>query len=149
MLTTRPFITLDVEVDTPVVLGTARGELRRYIPLRGGRVSGAIEGRVLPGNVDWQTARAHGAIDIDAHYMLERSDGARIEVSSIGVRTGRPEVLAALAEGAQVASTEYYFRTFMRFKTTADDLLRLNDVLAISVGERRSSIVHLEVFEVL
>jgi hypothetical protein len=149
MLDSRLLLTLDVEVDPPVALGKIRGELRRYIPLRGGRVSGAFEGKVLPGNSDWQTVRADGVIEISAHYMLERSDGARIEVSSIGVRAGSPEALAALAEGKPLPGSEYYFRTHIRFKTSADDLLRLNDVLAVSVGERRANLVHLDLYEVL
>jgi hypothetical protein len=149
MLTTRPLIALEIEVDPPVVLGQVRGELRRYIPLRSGRVSGAIEGRVLPGHSDWQTVRADGVIEIAAHYMLERTDGARIEVSSIGVRAGRPEVLAALAKGERLPGSEYYFRTHIRFTTSADDLLYLNDVLAVSVGERRGNLVCLDVFAVL
>ena len=149
MLHTRPLLTLDVEVDPPVVLGKVHGEVRRYIPLRGGRVSGAIEGRILPGHSDWQTVRADGVIEINAHYMLERNDGARIEVHSVGVRAGRPEVLAALAEGKELPGSEYYFRTHIRFATSAEDLLHFNDMLAVSIGERRASVVHLEFFEVL
>lgn len=149
MLPTRPLLTLDIEVDPPVVLGKVHGAVRRYIPLRAGRVSGAIEGRVLPGHSDWQTVRADGVIEIDAHYMLERADGARIEVHSVGVRAGSPEVLAALAEGKELPGSAYYFRTHVRFSTSADDLRHWNDILAVSVGERRQNVVHLELFEVL
>ena len=149
MLHTRPLLTLDIEVDPPVVLGKVHGAVRRYIPLRAGRVSGAIEGRVLPGHSDWQTVRADGVIEIDAHYMLERTDGARIEVHSVGVRAGSPEVLAALAQGTELPGSAYYFRTHVRFATSADDLRHWNDMLAVSVGERRQNIVHLEFFEVL
>jgi len=149
MLHTQPLFEFQIDVDPPLVIGEVHGELRRAIPLRGGRVAGLFEGRVLPGGMDFQTVRADGVIEIAAQYVLERHDGARVEVRSHGVRAARPEVLAALAEGVVVPASAYYFRTHMRFVAAAPELVRLNHVLAVSVGERRPDAVALTVYEVL
>jgi hypothetical protein len=146
VLATRSLFTFELAVSEPIVIGNDR----RVIRLGEGRVSGAFEGRILAGGADWQTLHPDGALEISARYVLERElDGARIEVRSEGVRTGQPEVLAALAAGHHVAASRYYFRTHMRFTTSASDLHRLNGVLAVSVGERQATRVHLEVYEVL
>jgi Protein of unknown function (DUF3237) len=149
MLHTQPLFELQIDVDPPLVIGDVCGELRRAIPLRGGSVAGLFAGRVLPGGMDFQTVRADGVIEIAAQYVLARGDGARVEVRSHGVRAARPEVLAALAAGEVVPASEYYFRTHMRFVAAAPDLVRLNQVLAVSVGERRPDSVALAVYEVL
>jgi len=88
-------------------------------------------------------------IELSAHYLLEREGGARVEVHSTGVRAAPPAVLAALQAGQSLPASAYYFRTHMRFTAHAEDLRRLNHVLAVSVGERRAQSVRLEIYEVL
>ncbi|MET0284942.1 MAG: DUF3237 domain-containing protein [Polyangiales bacterium] len=145
MLITRPLFTFELAVAAPVDIT----QETRVIPLGEGRVSGIFEGRILAGGADWQRLHADGSLEISARYVLERADGARVEVRSDGVRTGSPEVLAALAQGHAVPAEQYYFRTHMRFSTDVSDLRRLNHVLAVSVGERQATRVRLSVHEVL
>src|SRR5262249_49218266 len=96
---------------------TPLGE-RRMIQILEGRVVGAkVNGRILPGGADWQIIRTDGAADVQARYVIEAEGGARVLVSSDGLRHGPPDVMAQLAAGRPVAPDLYYFRTVMRFET--------------------------------
>jgi len=141
-----PLMTLEVEVSPPVSVD-AGAHGRRVIPITGGRVSGAYTGRVLPG-ADWQTIWPDGRMELDAHYVLDIDGHGTVEVISQGVRHGPPEVLAKLARGEAVDPSLYYFRTSIRLRTAAPGLSRLNAVLALATGERRVSLVVLQVFEI-
>jgi hypothetical protein len=48
-------------------------------------------------------------------------------------------VLAALARGEPVDPSKYYFRTAARFETSAPRYAFLNQLIAISWGDRRAS----------
>lgn len=143
----EPLVRLQVEVGAPLELGAIDGCARRFVPIIGGRVSGAFNGSVLSGGGDWQLQRADGTLEVEARYALEVGS-ARIEVHSLGLRCGSREVLARLARAELVASHEYYFRTAIRFRTGAPDLHYLNDLLTISVGERRAGCVQLLIYRV-
>lgn len=77
---------LEIEVCLPEALDPARGGPLRLVSVAGGKVSGLIEGRILPGGADWQTIRPDGTIEIDARYLVELTDGARVEVVNRGLR---------------------------------------------------------------
>ncbi len=127
---------------------TPYGE-RRIIDILGGTVTGPkLNGRVLPGGADWQIIRADGAADIQARYTIETGAGARILVSSDGLRHGPKEVLEALARGDKVDSSLYYFRTVMRFETSDPEVSWLNRILALARGQREARSVRLDVYEV-
>lgn len=81
-----PAFRLEVEVAPPVPLDPASGGPVRLVAIRGGRVSGGLSGRILPGGADWQTVAADGALAIEARYLLELDDGARVELTSRGGR---------------------------------------------------------------
>jgi hypothetical protein len=146
---TRHCLTLEVEVGRPLDLGANELGGRRCIPLLGGRFWGDLEGKVVPGGSDWQTVLPNGNLELTAHYALETGAGDLIEVSSIGVRNGPAEVLARLGRGEAVPRDEYYFRTHMRFHTSAAGLQAWNLRLYTCSGERQKSVVRLSVFELL
>lgn len=146
---TRHCLTLEVEVGRPLDLGMTELGGRRCIPLLGGRFWGDLEGKIVPGGTDWQTILPNGNLELSAHYALETKAGELIEVSSIGVRNGSAEVLGRLARGEAVPSSEYYFRTHMRFRTQAPPLQAWNLRLYTCSGERQKSLVRLQVFELL
>jgi Protein of unknown function (DUF3237) len=127
---------------------TPYGE-RRVIGILGGTVKGPkLNGRILPGGADWQIVRTDGAADIQARYIIETDQGARIVVNSAGLRHGPPEVLAQLARGDKVDPARYYFRTAMRFETADAGVDWLNRILALATGERQARSVRLDVYEV-
>ncbi len=149
MLGTQPIFTIHAELAGILNLGhTPYGE-RRIIDILGGTVTGPkLNGRVLPGGADWQIIRADGAADIQARYTIETGAGARILVSSEGLRHGPKEVLEALARGDKVDPSLYYFRTVMRFETSDPQVSWLNRILAIASGQREANAVKLDVYEV-
>jgi hypothetical protein len=141
---------IDVEVAPLVSIGTTPSGEIRLVPITGGTFAGPdLKGRVLPGGADWQEARNDGTLEIRARYLLETDAGERIEVRSEGLRAARPEILALLARGEMVAADQYYFRTHVRLRTSAARLAQLNDLLAVSVGQRMPKGVHLSVFRIL
>ncbi|MBK6802237.1 DUF3237 domain-containing protein [Novosphingobium sp.] len=83
-----PAFRLEVEVLAPQALDPASMGPVRVVSITGGRVSGALEGRILPGGTDWQTVEPDGSVGIEARYLLELADGARIELQSRGRRAG-------------------------------------------------------------
>jgi len=144
-----PMTQVRCEVGALVTLGAAPYGERRYVPLGGGTVRGPeLNGTLVEGGIDWQLNRADGVLDIAAHYVIRSDDGALIEVRSDGMRHGPPEVMARLARGEAVASSEYFFRTVMRFTTGAPQWLHLNKVLALAVGQREARAVLLDVYRV-
>lgn len=144
----QPLYVLDADVGPIVDLGWLEGRGRRCVSILGGSVTGAHEGRILPGGADWQSVAPDGSLDLEARYILAIAGGT-VEVLSRGVRTGPPEVLARMAGGETVGPGEYYFRTALRFQTSVPELKPLNTLLAVGVGERLPTKVRLRVFPVL
>jgi hypothetical protein len=143
------FTQVSCDVGELLSLGAAPLGERRCVPLLGGTVRGpGLNGRILPGGTDWQWNRSDGALEIAAHYIVETTDGARIEVQSNGLRHGPPEVLARLARGEGVAPHQYFFRTLMRFATGAAAYEPLNRVMALARGRREARRVVLDVWQV-
>jgi hypothetical protein len=144
-----PFLVFECAVDRPITYGDSGEGVRRAIPISGGTVSGETTGRVLPGGVDWQSVLPDGTIELSAHYGLELADGARVEVTSIGLRAAPPEIMEALARGETVDPDSYYFRTHMRMRTGHPAWAHLNKQLYIGRGARAPNGVRIEVFRVL
>jgi Protein of unknown function (DUF3237) len=143
----RELLAIEVDVRPIVDLGDGR----RYVTFAGGRFSGrdGLAGRVLEGGVDWQRVRPDGVLEIDAHYVLQTDEGESVEVCSTGLRKASPEIAEALVRGEDVDPDSYYFRTHVRFTALAPRFAWLNDLLAVSTGQRERNLVHVHVHEVL
>ncbi|MDN6680416.1 MAG: DUF3237 family protein, partial [Yaniella sp.] len=90
------FGTLDIEVDTPVVVGRTHAGQRRVIPITGGALSGpGVSGTILNAGADFQVIRSATESDLDARYVVELADGARLFVTNVAYRTGSAEDIAA------------------------------------------------------
>jgi hypothetical protein len=146
----RPLLSIDASLPGITSVGiTPTGELR-LIPISGGTFEGEeLRGEVLGGGADWQDVRSDGVLEISARYLLKTDQGEVIEVRSVGLRAAPLEIMERMARGERVPSVNYYFRTSIRFRTASPRLARLNNVLAVSYGERRGAGVHLDVYEVL
>jgi hypothetical protein len=70
----RELLSIRVPVRPVVDLGGGR----RYVPFDGGDFEGrdGLGGTIIEGGVDWQTVRADGVLEIDAHYTLDRRQRA-------------------------------------------------------------------------
>jgi hypothetical protein len=143
----RELLAIEVEVRPPVDLGDGR----RCVTFSGGRFSGRddLAGGLLEGGVDWQQTRPNGVLEIDARYVLVTGAGESIEVRSSGLRRAAPEVAERIMAGEDVDPDTYYFRTHVRMWTAAPRLAWLNDLLAVSTGQRDKDLVHIHVHEVL
>ena len=143
----RELLLITVAVRPIVDLGGGR----RYVAFDGGTFEGrdGLAGTVLEGGVDWQQVRPDGVLEIDAHYTLRTETDEAIEVVSQGIRKASASVATRLAQGEAVDPDEYYFRTLVRLSTAATRLSWLNDLVAVSTGERERSTVRIHVHEVL
>jgi hypothetical protein len=143
----RELLTIDVAVEPAVDLGGGR----RFVPFTGGTFTGrdGLAGVVANGGVDWQRTRPDGVLEIDAHYALVTHDDEAIEVRSTGLRSASPAVLDRISRGEPVSPDEYYFRTHIRLSTAAPKLSWVNNMIAISTGERERDVVHIHIHEVL
>jgi hypothetical protein len=54
-----------------------------------------------------------------------------------------------VARDEVVAASEYYFRTHIRLSTSAPRLAWMNDLLAVSTGERKRDLVRIHVHEIV
>lgn len=150
MLNTKPLCRFEVKVAPIVSLGVTPSGERRYVPLLEGTVTGeSLQGIIRAGGVDWQTLRSDGVLEIKAQYVIETHDGALIEVRSTGLRHGPAEVMEQLARGEKVAADSYYFRTHIRFATSAPQWQHLNHHLAVGIGAREAARVMMDVYLVL
>ena len=149
LLADEPFLQLHVELDEILHLGETPYGDRRVIHIAGGRFEGRVAGRIIPGGADWQIVRNDGVADVQARYTLETEAGERVLVRSEGLRHGPAEVIAALGRGEPVDPVRYYFRTVIRFETSAPALAWMNRILSVARGAREPRAVRLDVFEVL
>lgn len=128
---------------------------RRVIPILDGVVSGPrLQGRILPGGADFQLVRhdaGNGIVvaDIEARYVLETDDGARIYIVNAGVRSGPAELIARLAGGEIVDPRLIYFRTAPRFETAAPGYDWLMQYLFVATGARYPDRVEMRYFRVV
>src|SRR5258708_5124970 len=137
-MVSRLLMTLQVVVPPPQKLGAVPHGTRLIAPIASGTFEGPrMRGKVLPGGADWLLLRSDGVLELDLRITLETDDGALIFMTSLGLRHGPPEVLAALARGESVDPSKYYFRTAARFETSAPQYAFLNRLIAISSGDRR------------
>ncbi|MCM3695100.1 DUF3237 domain-containing protein [Microbacterium oleivorans] len=146
--TLEPAFHAEIIVGPPGDLGTTRVGHRRIVPVLGGTLTGGLAGEILPGGADWQTVRADGAIEIDCRYTARTDAGALVYLQVTGVRSGAPAVLESLLRGDPVDPSEYYFRTAIRFETSAPDLLHLQDSIYVASCVRTADRVRYDTFRV-
>jgi Protein of unknown function (DUF3237) len=134
--------------------GVTRAGHRRVIAVAGGRVSflevpgsaglssgGPLDAEILPGGADWQVVRADGTIDIDTRYSALTPAGEYVHFRTSGVRSGPPEVLAALLAGEPVDPASYYFRVAVYLETSAVRLAFLERSLFVASAIRGANSV--------
>ncbi len=149
MLASDFLCTLSVEVGELVSLGFGPLGERRRVDILGGTFEGPrMKGTVVPG-ADWQLLRKDGVLELDARYALRDASGALVHVLSQGMRHGPPDVMARLARGENVDASSYFFRSVMRFETSAPALEFLNRTIAVATAERKARKVELTAFAIL
>ena len=91
---------LYVTIAPAVAVGASGHGTRQFIPITGGRFSGAngLAGEVMAGGADWQLRRPDGVTEVKAIYSIKAADGTVIEVDNQGI-------IAPSGDGAYVRTT--------------------------------------------
>lgn len=139
-----------VEIGMPIEVGQTDMGLRRLIPITGGVVEGAsMQGRVLAGGADFQLILAgQTQAHLDARYVLELDDGARIWVHNAALRVTSAEDGARLIRGEPVSPERVYFRCQPRFEAAHPRWQWLAQHQFVGVGLRLPDAVHISVYQV-
>jgi hypothetical protein len=138
------FCDLAVTVAPVIDAGDGPFGRRRVIPITGGVVSGpSMRGRVMPAGADFQIVVAGTTAHLDARYLIELDDGARIFVHNTALRHAAPEVSARMMRGEPVDPAEVYFRCQPRFETGDVRWRWLGERQFIGRGERMPDSVRL------
>ncbi len=141
---------LKVTVGDPIEVGDTGSGFRRIIPILGGTATGPkMNGKILPGGADYQILRQDGVTELDARYVIECEDHARIYVQNFGLRHGPPELMERLRRGEPVDPKLIYFRATPRFETSAPDYSWLTKHIFVCEGARRPKLVELAFYQVL
>jgi len=137
----EPAFTVDARLGPLEDHGVTRAGHRRVIAVAGGRVSGVLDAEILPGGADWQLVRPDGAIEIDTRYSALTAAGEYVHLRTSGVRSGPPEVLAALLRGENVDPASYYFRVAVYLETSAPRLAFLERSIFVASAVRGADTV--------
>jgi hypothetical protein len=133
-----------VELGSPLEVGESPEGRFRVVPITGGSFDGpSLAGRIQPVGADWQRILPDGTTLVEARYLVETSDGL-VSLTSTGVRTGPPEVLAALARGEHVDRSRYEFRLTVKVSGSADR--RLTTGVLVASAERTPDTVRYDLY---
>ncbi len=145
----KPLFRLNAEVAPPQVIEGPLGR-RLFIPITGGTFCGdRLSGVVQSGGSDFQLIRQDGVAELDVRVTLLTDDGVTVQLKGHGIRHTTPEVFARIMSGADVDSSEYYFREALFFEAPVGKYEWLNRIIAIAKGGRRKSEVFIDAHEVL
>ena len=140
---------LSVQVGATIEVGTGPTGVRRMIPITGGTVSGRLAGRVLPGGADWQLIVGGTLARLDARYVIELADGARVFVQNTAVRAASVENTARLVRGEPVPPEAVYFRCQPAFETGDARWQWLHERQFVGTGVRRPDAVWMSFYCVM
>jgi len=150
----EPAFTVDARLGPLEDHGVTRAGHRRVVAVAGGRVGGLpgaqiqLEAEILPGGADWQLVRPDGAIEIDTRYSARTAAGEYVHFRTSGVRSGPPEVLAALLRGEEVDPAAYYFRVAVYLETSAPRLAPLQRSIFVASAVRGADSVSYTAYRV-
>ena len=143
---------LSVSVAAPIeageVIGVGTSGRRRIIPITGGAVRGRLSGRVLAGGADFQLIVSATKAVLDARYLLELDNGAKVFVQNHALRRGSAEAIAKLVKGEPVDPAEIYFRCVPTFEVSDPALAWLTESVFVGTGARFPDRVELAFYRV-
>lgn len=146
---TRPLFVLREAIPPLLVVGDTPNGYRRVGLVQGGSFEGdRLSGVVVSGN-DWQTIRPDSCMKLDVRMILRTSDDALINMTYTVIRTGPPDVMAAMDRGEAPDPNTYYFRMVPFFETGAKRYDWINRIICVGIGNRLADGPIYSVFEVL
>ena len=123
------------EVNILVDLPTSAGSKIIY-PIKGGTITGKINGKVLPIGADFGTLISPTTFKLDVREVIQTVDSATIYVTYSGYIYADAETFKLIVSGRakEVSSDKYYFRVNPIFETTSPKYDWLNHTVAIGIG---------------
>lgn len=142
---------LAVTIAPPIEVGQTPHGLRRVIPITGGTVHGPrLNGRVLEGGADFQLILGDGTMaHLDARYVIELNDGARVLVQNTALRVASPENSRRIIRGEPVNPAEIYFRCQPQLEASAPAWQWVNESQFIGSGRRAPDGVFLSFYRLV
>jgi hypothetical protein len=128
-----------VDFDRRVISGPVSGGGKMgFVGISGGTLRGPrLCGRVLPfSGGDYAHVRPDGVVEINAHYMLEASDGTLIYLQNRGFLDRAHQGASVPAGGSTAGATPYYFRVTPVFRAPNGPHDWLTRTVILGVGER-------------
>ena len=152
-LTTKPLFDMHVTLKDPLNVGPSYAGHRLIFDVESGYFEGdRLNGTLKPSGGDWLMRHPDGSFTLDVRVCLETDDGALIYMAYRG-RWVIPENIApkllSTETCAEVDKDEYYLRTLIMFETSAKQYQWLNDIVAVSQGQRTPVGISYYVMEVL
>ena len=148
----EPVADLTVFVAPPIEAGAVTGlnsrGRRRIIPITGGKVTGKINGTVLPGGADFQIVVSDTCADLDARYLLQLDHGEHVFVMNRALRRGSVDDIAKLVRGEPVDPQAIYFRCVPTFEVSSPALAWLTENVFVGTGARFPDRVEMRFFRV-
>ncbi|MCW3110164.1 MAG: hypothetical protein JWQ09_4670, partial [Segetibacter sp.] len=111
-LKTEKIAEINILVNPPIMAGT-----KIIYTVKGGTVSGNIQGQVLPVGGDFATAIGPTTIKQDVRLVLQTQDSAIIYITYTGVIYADAETFKLMATGKEVSPSKYYIRNTPVFET--------------------------------
>jgi hypothetical protein len=148
-LQTKFVFTITAHIGGVTTAGDIGTGVRRIIPIIGGEVRGAINGKVCALGADFQIIRPNELIELEAKYAFETDDGAVVYVENQGIRFGPVELLQKLKRGEPVDPKLIYFRTVPKFETGAEKYRWLMEHIFVGSAARHADRVVIDVHQVL
>ena len=148
-LQTKYVFTITAHIGGVTSAGEIGTGVRRIIPIIGGEVKGAINGKVCAFGADFQIIRPNELIELEAKYAFETDDGAVVYVENKGIRFGPVELLQKLKRGEPVDPKLIYFRTVPKFETGAEKYRWLMEHIFVGSAARHADRVVIDVHQVL
>lgn len=138
---------LAVQVAEPIDVGETPLGRRRMVAILGGELAGsAMRGRVLPGGADYQLIVGASVAHLDARYVIELDDGARVFVHNTALRVATQEVTARLLRGEPVAPDSVYFRCQPRFECASPQWAWRQQHQFVGTGQRDPGCVRMSFY---
>ncbi len=145
---------IEIQVTKPVVVSKDKefGK-RQLIPIASGTVTGAIEGKVLPGGIDSQVIDKNGLCRLSARYAIETNSGETFYIENNGIRRipakWREQLFSDdMSFFNDIAPEDIYFKTVPDFEIYNESLQWLTESLFICSAQRSASGVYLDMYRV-
>jgi len=139
-LSTEPLFNLQVTLKPPHDIGTSYAGRRLIFDIDCGTFEGdRLKGTLIPSGGDWLVRHPDGSFTLDVRICLKTDDDALIYMAYKGRWVMSPEVAAKVLNPAtctEIDKDDYYQRNLIMFETSSDKYRWLNDIVAISQGER-------------